>query len=140
MKRVFVTGSILAVLVSIVGCAAGNPLVGKWTGEVANQGQAVPATIEYKPDGTFTVNVVGQGMDMSMSGTYTFKDGTLSSTTTDAKINKLPPQAEAMRPMIEEQMKKSLNQASSSKVNVKSADELEMESEGRKFTLKKVKS
>ena len=64
----FAKGLVLAVLLALIGCSAGNPMIGTW-----KQG---PATAEFKPDGTYTISLGGP-VTASIDGKYEVSDKTV---------------------------------------------------------------
>jgi hypothetical protein len=56
---------LLAAILAVIGCSAGNPMVGTW-----KQG---PTTAEFKPDGTYTISLGGP-VTASIEGKYEVSD------------------------------------------------------------------
>jgi len=77
-------------LMLVVGCGAGNPVVGTWKLQMSDDvkknipaGTTPPSvTAEFKADNTFTITADFMGQKQSGSGTYTVEEKTLKLKTT----------------------------------------------------------
>lgn len=132
MKGLFGFVSALVVFSVLAGCQSGPAIVGKWnaTGGVV-QGQQGSGTLEFKGDKTYVMLITGQGTTFRMDGTYTFEEKNLTLTVSEAKIEgDLPPQAAAMKPMLDKMMADIKGQTTKGTVEFKSNDEAVFTAEG----------
>lgn len=138
LKQLFF-GCVLGLV--LVGCSSGPSLVGKWQGDLAANGQTIPATIEYKADNTWVANASVQSVGFQITGTYELKDGKLSQTTKETKLTgELPPQLAPMKAQMEAAMAQGNGQTSTTEVKFVDADTVTTKTAaGQDVTLKRVK-
>ena len=95
--RALATLAVPALIVAL-GCAAKPTPVGKWTGNLANLGQA---TLELKKDGTLTQSSTTPQGPVEATGTYTVDGDKMDLNVTDLKAGGrsvmalVPPQVKA---------------------------------------------
>ncbi len=81
----------------LVGCSNKPSVVGKWDGPVPVMNTTVPGQFEFRGDKTYEMSMEQNGAKISMSGTYEFTDGSLTTTVSDVKlVSELPPQVKSM--------------------------------------------
>lgn len=102
MNRNLLYIAVPALIASVsLGCAKPT-VVGKWQGTVPipGQGTAVPATVDYKADGTMEQVMTTPVGPITVTGTYKVDGDTLTTTGKDIKLNgnALPPMLAARVP------------------------------------------
>ena len=100
--------TLLLLVALIVGCGQKRSVVGTWNVTYAS----LPAVVNFKPDGTFTVDVKQGEMKANVSGTYTVEDDKLSIVGTDISTEGIP---EAIASTVRESAKKSWNRTGTMK-------------------------
>ncbi len=130
-------------LVGLVGCQSGPTIVGKWTGTGGVVGASSgTGEFEFKGDKTFVMTSTGEGTTFKMSGTYTTGEkGAFTMKVVDAGIEgELPPEAKAMKPVIDQMMEQVKGQETKGTVEFKSNDEATLTFEGQQpVTMTRVK-
>jgi len=139
--RLFLATTALMLGLCLTGCQAGPSLVGKWQGDVDAQGQKVPATIELKSDKTSVMSMEVVGLKMEVTGTYEIKEDKVTMTVANAQLKgDLPPQAAAMKPMIEAELKKMQGSSSTSTFKFEGNDSVTLTSDRGSMTWTRVKA
>lgn len=128
MKRAIAFGCVVLAL-TLVGCNNKPSLVGKWNGQIDQQGQSVTATVEFKGDGKMVSDIEVQGMKMQLLGSYTVKEDSYTATIDDIKIIEMPKELEQLRPMMEQSIAKEKGKSNTTKFTFKDKDTVEMSSE-----------
>lgn len=125
MKKFFGIGVVVLGLM-MVGCNAKPSLVGKWKGQIQQQGQALDAVVEFKPDGKMVTDVTTSGISLQMTAKYTVKGDTYEAVIEDIKIIDLPKEMEMARSVIEKGIAEQKGKTETTTFKFKDADSVEM--------------
>ena len=125
----------LALAVALLcGCAQGPSLVGRWKGTF----NGFPATVEFKPDDTFTAHTAmkrgGLEAQGDFNGTYELQGETLTVTQKAVDIKGL---AEPLETMAKGYVEKENNRPHTGKVTFKTNDEVEIANDEGVYTLRR---
>jgi len=129
MNKVVATATIIAVIV-LSACNTKPSLVGKWKGQIEENGQKVDSKIEFQNGGKMVAQISMSGLEAEVSSTYTSTETAYTSTVEGFKIIKLPPELESSRSMIETGMASQKGKSITNSYVFKDGDTIEVSFEG----------
>ncbi len=129
MNKVAAFTAIL-MLLALTACNSKPSLVGKWKGQVQENGQQLDSTIEFKNDGKMVAQIAISGIEAEVTSSYTATDTNYTSTVEGFKIIKLPPELESNRSLMEASMTKEKGKKVTNPYKFKDNDTLEVTFEG----------
>ena len=117
----------------LVGCKASPSIVGRWTGTT----KGVPATMEYKADGTFRDSLEIRGNTIVFVGDYKIMGDTMTETFRELELPGKPP---AIVAGVKKSMAGEFDKPQVSKLTWASADSVTMSDKDGPITLTRAKS
>lgn len=120
------------VAIALVGCKTSPSIVGHWTGT----SKGVPATMDYKPDGTFRVSLEMRGNTIVFTGDYKVAGDTMTETFRELELPGKPP---AIVATVKKTMANEFDKPQVSKLTWASADSVTMSDKDGPIALTRAK-